>query len=261
MNTNIKLIDTHAHIYSDELSENIDDIILRINEAGISDVFMPNIDSTTISAMLDLELKNNNFHAMMGLHPCYVKDEYKKELKIVDSWFEKRNFCAVGEIGIDLYWDKTHYKEQIQAFEYQISIAKNAKVPFVIHSRDSLDITIETVKKKQKGDLCGIFHCFNGTMDQANQIIDLGFYLGIGGVITYKNSGMDKVLENIPIKNIVLETDSPYLAPVPKRGKKNEPSYLTYICQKLSEIQSKSYEQVAEATSLNAKILFGSTPK
>lgn len=261
MNTNIKLIDTHAHIYSEELQGEFEGVLARWEDAGISDVYMPNIDASSIAAMISIDDNYNNCHAMMGLHPCYVKENYKDELSIIEEWLGKRKFVAIGEIGIDLYWDKTFQKEQIDAFRYQIELAKEHKIPFVIHSRDSLDLTTSIVKEMQNGDLQGIFHCFNGTEEQANQIMDLGFYLGLGGVITYKNSGMDQALKKISLDNMVLETDSPYLAPVPKRGKVNEPSYLSHICSKLAEIVEKSYDEVGSTTTMNAKMIFRQAPK
>lgn len=256
MSTKIELIDTHAHIYSSNLLNEIDEVIKRSQAEEITKIFMPNIDSTSIESMLEVETKYNHCKPMMGLHPCSVKANYKKELSLVKKWLEKRKFSAVGEIGIDLYWDTTFAQEQLDAYEFQINLAKDYGIPFVIHSRDALDLTISKVKELQDGSLSGIFHCFNGTVDQGRKILDLGFYLGIGGILTYKNSGVGDTIAQLPIEGMVLETDSPYLAPVPKRGKPNEPSYLSYICQKLADIKAISYKEAAFITTNNAKKIF-----
>ena len=253
----MRLIDTHAHLYLDQFKDDIDETIHRAISNGVEQIYLPNIDSTTIKSLHNLE---SNYPetciAMMGLHPCSVKENYKEELKIIHNWLLKRTYCAVGEIGIDLYWDKTYYKEQIEAFEYQINLAKDLKIPFVIHSRDSLDETIDVVTKLQGGDLKGIFHCFNGNVDQGKKIIDVGFYLGIGGVLTYKNSGLAETIANIPLSSLVLETDAPYLSPVPYRGKRNESSYILDIAEKLAEVKKENVKQIAEVTTENAEKLF-----
>jgi TatD DNase family protein len=252
-----KLIDTHAHIYLDEFHSDIEDVIKLSSDAGVEKVFMPNIDVSTIDNMLDLELRFPGICIpMMGLHPCYVKQNYAEELHIVEGWFEKRKFCAVGEIGIDLYWDKTYVDEQVKAFEFQLDIAKNLDIPAVIHCRDSIDMTIDLVRKNQDGRLKGIFHCFTGTRHQATQIIDLGFLLGIGGVVTFKNGGLDKVIPYVNLDHIVLETDSPYLAPAPYRGKRNMPSYLQYIVTKIAELKDCETAEVVASTSKNANDIF-----
>ena len=251
------LIDTHAHIYLPEFENDIDEVIDRSKEAGIENIFMPNININSIDDMLQLELKYNNYCiSMMGLHPCYVKNMYKEELNIIKSWFDKRQFCAVGEIGIDLYWDKTYIDEQIVAFETQINWAKDLGLPIVIHCRKSIDMTIEIVKKNQDGKLNGIFHCFSGNHDHAKKIIDLNFLLGIGGVVTFKNGGIDKVIPDIELKNIVLETDSPYLAPSPYRGKRNNPSYLQIIASRIAELKKCDVQEVAGITTENAQTIF-----
>jgi TatD DNase family protein len=194
--------------------------------------------------------------SMMGLHPCSVKEGYKQELKIVEEYLEKRRFVAVGETGLDFYWDRTFTKEQYASFQIQIELAKQYNIPVVIHSRNSIDDCIKVIRENQQGNLKGVFHCFSGNEMQAKEIIDLGLYLGIGGVVTFKNSGLDKVMVDIDIKNIVLETDAPYLAPVPFRGKRNECSYLRYVVEKLAQIKNIAKEEVAKMTTKNAKELF-----
>jgi len=252
-----KMIDTHAHLYLDEFKNDIDDVITESKESGIEKIFTPNIDSNSIDGMLHLEKNYENYCIpMMGLHPCYVKENYADELKIIESWFKKRTFCAVGEIGIDLYWDKSFVKEQITAFELQINWAKDHGIPIVIHCRESLDMSIEIVKKLQNGNLKGIFHCFSGNEEHANKIIDLNFLMGIGGVVTFKNGGLDKVIPTIDLKHIVLETDSPYLAPAPYRGKRNAPFYLLQIAQRVAELKGIERSEVAKTTSSNAKNIF-----
>ena len=192
----------------------------------------------------------------MGLHPCSVKEGYKKELEIVRTHFERRRFVAVGETGLDFYWDRTFTNEQYESFQIQIELAIQYDIPIVIHSRNSIDECIKVIGENQKGNLKGVFHCFSGNIEQANQIIELGFFLGIGGVITFKNSGLDKVIDNVNLKDMILETDAPYLAPVPFRGKRNECSYLKYVVEKLSEIKDVSKEEIARITTTNAKELF-----
>jgi len=194
--------------------------------------------------------------SMMGLHPCSVKENYKDELVIAKNYLEKRSFKAVGEIGLDFYWDKTFTKEQYESFQSQIELALQFDIPIVIHSRNSIDECIKVIAENQKGNLKGVFHCFSGNEKQAKEIIELGFYLGIGGVVTFKNSGLDKVMADMDMKNVVLETDAPYLAPVPFRGKRNECSYLKYVVEKLSEIKNISKEEIEYITTKNAKELF-----
>lgn len=253
-----KLIDTHAHLYLSEFENDIEDVIEQSKEAGVERIYMPNINSESIEDMLFLERKYENYCIpMMGLHPCYVKDNYKEELKAMKSWFDDRPYCAVGEIGIDLYWDKTYLKEQISAFELQIYWAKELDIPIVIHCRESIDMTIDLVKKLQDGHLKGIFHCFSGNLDHAKKIIDLNFLLGIGGVVTFKNGGLDKIIPDIDLKHIVLETDSPYLSPSPHRGKRNMPSYLHLIASKIAELKTCDMNEVAKITTENAKNIFG----
>lgn len=252
-----KLIDTHAHLYLSEFENDIDNVIISSKEAGIEQIYMPNINSESIEDMLFLERKYENYCIpMMGLHPCYVKNNYKEELKIMQSLLEERLFCAIGEVGIDLYWDKTHVKEQISALEIQIGWAKDLDIPLILHCRDSIDMTIDIVKKHQDGKLKGIFHCFSGNNDHANQVTDLNFLLGIGGVVTFKNGGLDKIIPGVDLKNIVLETDSPYLTPNPHRGKRNMPSYLNLIASKIAELKSCDIDEVAKVTTENADNIF-----
>ena len=250
------LIDTHAHIYSAEFAEDLDEMLTRARQAGISAVCMPNIDQNSIKPMLDIASQYDWCYPMMGLHPCHIKEDYQDALRIVEKQLASQSFCAVGEIGIDLYWDKTYVDEQIKAFRFQISLAMEAGLPLVIHSRDSLDQTIQVVRALQDGTLKGVFHCFNGTVEQAQSIMELGFYMGIGGVLTYKNAGVDKVVEQLPLEFMVLETDAPYLSPVPYRGKRNECAYIATIAEKLAIIKGESMARIAEITTKNAQDLF-----
>ena len=229
----------------------------RAEREGITKIFLPAIDSTTHPTMLALEERNpGRCFSMMGLHPCSVKGNFQSELKIVREYLEKNSFAAVGEIGLDFYWDKTFTEQQYLAFNGQIEWALHFDIPIAIHSRNSTDECIKVIAKHQKGKLRGVFHCFSGNLLQAQQVIDLGFYLGIGGVVTFKNSGLDKVMEPVSLEHVVLETDAPYLAPVPFRGKRNEPSYLKYVVEKLSDIKKISIEEVAVITTANAERLF-----
>ena len=251
------MIDTHAHIYLPEFDDDIDEVINAAMDAGVSRIYMPNIDHRSIEPMLELEQEHIGYCVpMMGLHPCYVKEDFRKELKTVEGWLEKRPFCAIGEIGTDLYWDKSHRNEQVEAFEIQISWAKELDIPIVIHCRESIDMTIDIVATQQDGNLKGVFHCFTGSADQAARITDLNFSLGIGGVATFKNGGLDKVLPEVYLKHLLLETDSPYLAPAPYRGKRNMPAYLTHIADRIAEIMSLEADTVISATTENAFNLF-----
>lgn len=252
------IIDTHSHIYLPEFDEDRESMISRAENERVEIILMPAIDNLTHSDMVKVEMEfPGKCLAMMGLHPCSVKENFKDELKIISDHFEKRSFVAVGETGLDFYWDKTFTKEQYEAFQVQIDMALHFDIPVVIHSRNSTDECIKVIAENQKGNLKGVFHCFSGNEKQAKEIIDLGFYLGIGGVVTFKNSGLDKVMPDVDMKNIVLETDAPYLAPVPFRGKRNECSYLKYVVEKLSEIKNISKEEIENITTRNAKELFG----
>ncbi len=251
-------VDTHTHLYSDQFNDDRDEAVQRAIELGIEKMYLPNVDSASIEGMLALESAYpENCFAMMGLHPCSVKDNYLEELKIVEDWYKQRTFKAVGEIGIDLYWDKTHFEEQKKAFLRQVALAKELKLPIVIHARESLDILIELVEEEQKGDLTGVFHCFTGDLEQAKTIMGVGFYMGIGGVLTFKKAGLDKTATDIPLESLVLETDSPYLAPSPHRGKRNESSYIHQIATKLASIKEIDLETVEKQTTENALKLFG----
>ena len=250
------IIDSHAHIYLSDFESDIEEVLQRAKAVDVEKIYMPNIDSTTIDQMHSIERRFPQCISMMGLHPCYVKENVKEELEIVKKHLEQRKYAAVGEIGIDLYWDKTFVEQQINAFQTQIEYAKEHELAFVIHSRDSLDLTIETVSKYQDGSLKGIFHCFNGTVEQGKKIIDLGFYLGVGGVVTYKNAGVDKVVSQLPLNSMVLETDSPYLSPGPKRVKRNEPSRLSLVLDKLEMILDEDRNKISSVTSSNCEKIF-----
>ena len=252
-------IDTHAHIYAAEFKPDLDEAIVRSREVGVGKIFMPNIDHTSVDAMLEVERRNpDGCLAMMGLHPCSVKGDFEKELQVVEDWLSKRTFYAIGEMGTDLYWDKTFWDQQQEAFTIQINWAKKYSLPVVIHSRESIDETIQLLKPMTSENLTGIFHCFSGNALQAKQIIEMGFYLGIGGVATFKNGGLDKVLPEVPLDKLVLETDSPYLAPVPFRGKRNEPAYISLIADKVASLIHVTREEVEAATTKNAEKIFKS---
>lgn len=251
------LVDTHSHLYLSEFDEDRKGVYERAELAGLGRILMPAIDSSTHEQMLKCEQEQTGrFMAMMGLHPCSIKGNYKAELRVARDHFDHRSFIAVGEIGLDFYWDKTYTKEQFTAFHEQIEWALHYDIPIVIHSRQSIDECIEVVREHQNGKLKGVFHCFSGNEKQADEIIKLGFHLGIGGVLTFKNAGLDKVMENLSIDRLVLETDAPYLAPVPFRGKRNEPSFIRYVLEKLAVIKGMEKDEVAEATTRNARDLF-----
>jgi TatD DNase family protein len=250
-------IDTHAHIYLDEFKVDRDDMLHRADALGVKRIYMPNIDHTSIDGMLELEEKTKGTCiAMMGLHPCYIKKGFERELYLVEEWLSKRKFSAVGEIGTDLYWDKTFWEQQKEAFNLQVTWAKKYQLPIVIHCRESIDETIALLEPLLDGKLKGVFHCFSGTIEQARKITSMGFYLGLGGVATFKNGGMDKVIPDLDLDNIVLETDSPYLAPVPHRGKRNEPSLIPLIARKICELKKVTFEELATLTTLNSQRLF-----
>lgn len=254
----MQLIDTHTHLYAPQFDEDRDVMIQRAVEAGITKFFLPNIDSSSIDGMLALEKKYpDRCFAMMGLHPCSVKENVEEELALVRKWLDQRRWCAIGEIGIDLYWDKTFVEQQKMAFLRQVEWAKELDIPIVIHSRESIDMIIELLEGVKGDRLRGIFHCFTGTLAQAERIIDLGFLMGIGGVLTFKKAGLDKTVADIDLKYLVLETDSPYLAPTPYRGKRNESAYTRLVAEKLAEAKGMELKEVAEITTTNAEELFG----
>lgn len=251
------LIDTHAHLYAKQFDDDRESMLERAKASGVERFYLPNIDSNSIEGMLELEAKHpDTCFPMMGLHPCSVKENYEEELAIVKEWLFKRPFCAVGEIGIDLYWDKTTLPQQIIAFRQQIGWAKELDLPIIIHARDSTEEILEVLETEKSDNLRGIFHCFGGTIEQANRIIDLGFYLGIGGVLTFKKSGLDKTMQEIDLKHVVLETDAPYLAPTPYRGKRNESAYVRLVAEKLAGVKNIPFTEVAAITSANAKKIF-----
>ena len=251
------MIDTHAHIYLEEFKEDRQAMLDRCRTQGLSKVLMPNIDSTSIDDLLQLESEAPDLCvAMMGLHPCYVKKGFERDLYLVEDWLNKRSFCAVGEIGTDLYWDKSLWAEQQEAFEVQLILAKKHKLPVSIHSRESTEEALGIIEKLQDGQLSGVFHCYSGSLAQAERAIKLGFHLGIGGVATFKKGELDDLLRATDLKHLVLETDSPYLAPVPYRGKRNEPSYLHYVAEKIALVKMLPLSTVIEQTTLNAKAIF-----
>ena len=251
-------VDTHCHLYLPEFAEDLDKIVQNASNAGVNKMYMPAIDSTVINDLLNTE---NNYHgkcfAMMGLHPCSVKENYKDELTIAEDWLNKRSFVAIGEIGLDFYWDTTFMKQQYEVFEIQMQWALNKNIPIVIHTRNAMQQTIDFVKPFAAKGLSGIFHCFGDSYEMAKQIIDMNFYLGIGGVLTYKKSGLDEVIKQIDLSHVVLETDAPYLTPVPFRGKRNESGYIKIIAVKLSAVKNISLEEVAAITTANAEKIFG----
>ena len=253
------LTDTHTHLYANQFDEDREEMIQRCFDDEITRLFLPNIDTTSVDGMMELVNQYpENCFPMIGIHPCSVNENWRKELEGYIELLEKTKFYAIGEIGIDLYWDKKTLGIQQAAFEAQIILAKENKIPIIIHARDSFYEIFEIVDKHNGKDLTGIFHCFTGTKEQAKKIIDYkGFMIGIGGVVTFKNAGLDKVVKEIPIEHLVLETDSPYLAPHPYRGKRNESSYLKVIANKIAEIHEISLEEVANKTTENSKAIFG----
>ena len=253
----MKLIDTHTHLYVKEFQEDIDEVISRAAEEGVEKFYLPSIDSSETLPMLDLEKRfPDNVFAMAGLHPCSVKENYKEELKKIEQQLSEREFAGIGETGLDFYWDTTFKKEQVESLHIHAQWAMQFSRPLVIHTRNSMQETIEVVKEYKAKNLYGIFHCFGGTSKDAHDIIDSGFSLGIGGVLTFKNSGLAEIIKEVDLRYLVLETDAPYLAPVPFRGKRNESSYLKFIVQKLAEVKNISVEIVAQQTSKNAEFLF-----
>lgn len=250
----MKLIDTHTHIYLKEFDRDRESCLERSAAEGVEELYLPAIDSETHGQMLETESRFPQCKAMMGLHPCSVKEDYKSELSLVEKYLAQRKFIAVGEIGLDFYWDKTFTHQQFEAFHHQIGLALQYDLPISIHSRNATDECIEVVE--QYPGLRGVFHCFSGNTAQAQRIMATGFYLGIGGVVTFKNGGLDKVVQSVGMKQIVLETDAPYLAPVPYRGKRNEPSYTKLVAQRIAELLALDVAEIAAMSTKNAKNLF-----
>jgi TatD DNase family protein len=256
------MIETHAHIYSDDYTDDRGQMLERAWTAGISQIWMPNCDHTTIEPMLALaDAYPGRCLPMIGLHPCYVKDDFEKELSIVADWIGKREFIAIGEIGMDLFWDKTYVSQQEEAFLYQCKLARAHNLWIDIHSRNAFAETVGLLHKFADPLLTGIFHCFTGTLKEAQEAIELGFKIGVGGVATFKNGGLDKVLPFIDLEDIVLETDSPYLAPVPYRGKRNEVAYIDLIAQRVGDLKAISKEEVISVTSKTALAMLAAQPK
>jgi TatD DNase family protein len=251
-------IDTHCHLYLSEFKTDLDKIIETAHNAGVKKFYMPAIDSSVIDDLLATENKySGKCFAMMGLHPCSVKENFKDELNIVENWLKQRAFIAIGEIGLDFYWDTIFTKQQYETFEMQMQWALEKNLPIVIHTRNAMQQTIDFVKPFAAKGLYGIFHCFGDNYAMAKQIIDIDFLLGIGGVLTYKKSGLDETIKQVDLKHIVLETDAPYLTPVPFRGKRNESSYIKIIAEKLAQVKNISLEEVAAVTTANAEKIFG----
>ena len=258
MNSKLILTDTHTHLYAEEFDHDRNEMMQRAINAGVSRFFVPSIDAAETQKMYTLEKQYpENVFLMMGLHPTYVKENYLEELAHVEQELASRKFYAVGEIGIDLFWDKTFLKEQQHAFQYQIQLAKKYKLAINIHCRDAFEEVFEVLEVEKAPDLFGIIHCFTGDLGQAQRAIALGMKLGIGGVATFKNGKIDQFLNEIDLQHIVLETDSPYLAPVPHRGKRNESSYTLLVAQKLAELYQLPIEEIAKITTENAKQIFG----
>lgn len=251
------MIDTHTHLYSEEFDNDRAAVIARAKAAGVTHCFIPAIDSIYTDRMFALKNDYSDYVFLMnGLHPCNVKENYKEELAHVENLMPTHPFCAIGEIGIDLYWDKTFLREQQEAFAWQIQLAKKHKLPIVIHCREAFEEVFEVLESEKGDDLFGIFHCFTGTEEQAHRAIDYGLHLGIGGVVTFKNGKLDQFLKNIDLQHLVLETDSPYLAPVPYRGKRNESAYIVQVMQKLSDIYALPESEIERITNANATKIF-----
>jgi len=254
--------DTHAHVYASQFEADRTEMLARAGEAGIGKIYMPNIDVESIETMLKVESQNPGLCIpMMGLHPCSVKADVEKQLYVIESWLKKRPFAAVGEMGTDLYWDKTFWAQQQEAFRIQAGWAKALGLPLVIHCRESIDETLALLAPFASNGFTGIFHCFTGNEVQARQVIELGFYIGVGGVATFKNGGLDSVLPRLPKERIVLETDSPYLAPVPHRGKRNEPAYLALVATRVANLLNIPESELMEITSRNAEVVFAGTAR
>lgn len=252
-----EFIDTHTHLYLKEFKDDIDAVVERAVTNGVKRMFLPNLDSSSIGAMLSIcDNYTGTCFPMIGLHPSSVKENYKQELEIHKKYILNERFIAIGEIGIDLYWDKTFIKEQQAAFREQLQWAKITKLPVVIHARDSFDEIFEILDEENDENLNGVFHSFTGNAEHVKKILSYGFYIGINGIVTFKNSGLEHIVKNIPIESLLIETDSPFLAPVPYRGKRNESYYVIEVAEKISSIYSKTIESIATSTSRNALNLF-----
>jgi len=253
----MELIDSHAHIYLEDFNDDRTQVAANAREAGLSRIYLPNIDAETIGDMLELSDGDPElFRPMMGLHPTSVDDHYTRQLETIGGWLDQKDFAAIGEIGIDLYWDKTFIKEQQEALKTQLQWAMDKNMPIVIHSRESFQEIFDVIEKVNDGSLHGIFHSFSGTVEEARHILDLGFYIGINGIVTFKNSTLDEVVRDIDLDRLVVETDAPFLAPVPRRGKRNESAWVRYIVDKIAEVKQLQAEEVAEVTTRNAKNIF-----
>lgn len=253
----MEFIDSHSHIYLKDFQEDIEQVLDRCLDKKVEKILMPNIDAESIEDMLKLEQQYPQIcYSMMGVHPCSVDEKFEHQLSLAERWLEKRKFVAIGETGIDLYWNDTFKAQQIESLNVQIAWAKKYNIPIVLHCRNSFNETIEVIEGAQDGTLRGVFHCFTGTLEEAIRVTEAGFHLGLGGVVTFKNGGLDEVVPQLDLGDILLETDSPYLAPVPYRGKRNESSYVTIIGQKVAEFMNVEFEEIAKATHANALKLF-----
>ncbi|MBU2649778.1 MAG: TatD family hydrolase [Bacteroidetes bacterium] len=251
------LADSHTHLYLEQFNSDRDEMIRRAVDAGVLHMYLPNIDRDSIDPMLDLAGKYpGHCHPMMGLHPTSVKANYLQELETVSHWLDQGGFCAVGEIGIDLYWSKEFITQQEEAFRRQIRLAHQHDLPIVIHTRNSFPEVMKVVQEEMQPGLKGVFHCFSGNLKQALQITEWGFYLGIGGVLTFRKSGLEAVVKEIALEHLILETDAPFLAPEPYRGKRNESAYIPLIAHKMAEIKGTSIEEIATVTTRNTLTLF-----
>ncbi len=256
----MQFVDTHTHIYDKEFDADRAEVVQRAVENGVQMLLLPNVDATTIAPMLDtFEQFSEHCRVMMGLQPEEVRDDYKKVLAQIEKELERDVYIGVGEIGLDFYWDAIFEKQQIEAFELQLDWAKQLKLPLSIHCRNAFEKMVKILEKKQDGGLCGVMHCFNGTLDEAKTYLDLGFHLGIGGVTTYKSCNVKDFLAELPLERIVLETDAPYLAPVPHRGKRNEPAFLVDTARRIAEVMQRPLEEIADVTTRNASALFNLT--
>lgn len=253
------MIDSHSHIYSEEFNGEVDEVLKRAFDAGVEKILLPNIDSSSIKMMMDLSARYpDSLFPMIGIHPTSVTEDYEEELEVINYWLRKEKFFGIGEIGIDFYWDNSFRAEQETVFRTQLKLAKEYNLPVSIHTRDSFDTTFRIIDEETRdGSLSGVFHCFTGTVDQAQMILSKGFKVGVGGIVTFKNAGIDKMIAHLTPEDILIETDSPYLAPAPMRGKRNESSYLVFIVKKLAEIFNLSEEEVDKITSQNTRNVFG----